>query len=164
MTVADRIGVMDKGKLVQVAPPRQLYEAPNSRWIAGFVGDINLIEGQVAARQAGHFTIATDSAGTIVASHAPASDTSNVCAAIRPEKVRLSQAAAPAPHAINTLAGEITSAGFLGSASVYSVKLDQGAVLRVALANATRVAADEFSVGQRVGVSFAPEDVVVLDR
>jgi putrescine transport system ATP-binding protein len=51
----------------------------------------------------------------------------------------------------------------LGSASVYSVKLDQGAV-RVALANATRVAADEFSVGQRVGVSFAPEDVVVLDR
>lgn len=44
------------------------------------------------------------------------------------------------------------------------MKLDQGAVLRVALANATRVAADEFSVGQRVGVSFAPEDVVVLDR
>ena len=164
MTVADRIGVMDKGKLVQVAPPRQLYEAPNSRWIAGFVGDINLIEGQVAARQAGHFTIATPSAGTIVASQVPQSDTSNVCAAIRPEKIRLSQAAPLDPKMVNTFTGEIVSAGFLGSASVYSVKLDHGASLRIALANATRMAADQFSVGQRVNVSFAPDDVVVLDR
>src|ERR1700754_4051087 len=79
MTVADRIGVMDKGRLVQVAPPRELYDAPNSRWIAGFVGDINLIEGQVAARQSGHFTIVTQDAGAIVASHAPASATRNGC-------------------------------------------------------------------------------------
>ncbi|MGD9839678.1 MAG: ABC transporter ATP-binding protein [Afipia sp.] len=164
MTVADRIGVMDKGRLVQVAPPRQLYEAPNSRWIAGFVGDINLIEGQVVTRQAGHFIIATESAGAIVASHAPQSDTRSVCAAIRPEKIRLSQAAPLAPDVVNAFAGEIVSAGFLGSASVYGVKLDAGAVIRIALANATRIAADEFSVGQRVNVSFAPDDVVVLDR
>ena len=47
MTVADRIGVMDSGRLEQVATPRQLYEAPASRWIAEFVGDINMIEGQI---------------------------------------------------------------------------------------------------------------------
>ncbi|MBR2120034.1 MAG: ABC transporter ATP-binding protein [Pseudomonadota bacterium] len=163
MTVADRIGVMDKGKLVQVAPPRELYEAPNSRWIAGFVGDINLIEGQVAARQAGHFTIATESAGAIVASHVPSSGTSSVCVAIRPEKIRISKATQDEP-AVNTFNGELTSTGFLGGVSVYAVKLDGGAVLRVAAANATRTAADGFVVGQRVTVSFAPDDVVVLDR
>lgn len=164
MTVADRIGVMDKGRLVQVAPPRQLYEAPNSRWIAGFVGDINLIEGQVAARQAAHFTIAAENAGPIIAAHVPSSGTSSVCVAIRPEKIRLSLAAPLASGTINTFTGELVSAGFLGSASIYSVKLDQGASLRIALSNATRLTADAFSVGQRVSVSFAPEDVVVLDR
>ncbi|MES2601195.1 MAG: ABC transporter ATP-binding protein [Pseudomonadota bacterium] len=164
MTVADRIGVMDKGRLVQVAPPRELYEAPNSRWIAGFVGDINLIEGQVAARQSGHFTIATESAGTITASHMPSSAKDHVCVAIRPEKIRLLQPAPDAAASVNALAGHLVSAGFLGGLSVYSVKLDKGAVLRVALPNATRATANGFAVGQRVSVSFAPDDVVVLDR
>ena len=103
MIVADRIGVMDK----TVKWRRRASEAPFAL-IAGFVGDINLIEGQ-AARQAAP-TIATDSAGTswrrMRLHRIPVR-----CAMIRPES-RLSQAAAPAPHAINTLAGEITSAGF----------------------------------------------------
>jgi putrescine transport system ATP-binding protein len=164
MTVADRIGVMDKGRLVQVAPPRELYEAPNSRWIAGFVGDINLIEGQVAARQSGHFTIATQTAGRVIASHVPSSATNSVCVAIRPEKIRLSIAAQGASAEVNTFTGTLTSAGFLGGVSVYHVNLDHGAALRVAIPNATRTAADGFAVGQRVNLSVAPDDVVVLDR
>src|SRR5450756_302406 len=52
MTVADRIGVMDAGRLEQVATPRELYEAPASRWVAEFVGDVNLFDGQVASRDA----------------------------------------------------------------------------------------------------------------
>ena len=59
MTMADRIGVMDNGRLEQVATPRELYEAPNSRWVAEFVGDINLFEGQVEPREAGRLAIAT---------------------------------------------------------------------------------------------------------
>ncbi len=59
MTMADRIGVMNAGRLEQVATPRQLYEAPNSRWVAEFVGDINIIEGQIESRDAGRMTIAT---------------------------------------------------------------------------------------------------------
>jgi putrescine transport system ATP-binding protein len=164
MTVADRIGVMDQGRLVQVAPPRELYEAPNSRWIAGFVGDINLIEGRVAVRQPGHFTIVTQDAGAIIASHLPSSATGNVCVAIRPEKIRLSHPAQDSPAAVNAFTGVLTSTGFLGGVSVHSVKLDRGAVLQVALANATRAVIDGFVVGQRVSLSFAPDDVVVLDR
>src|ERR1700722_1824269 len=66
MTVADRIGVMDQGRLEQVATPRELYEAPNSRWIAEFVGDINLFEGQVEQSESGRLAIATRDAGTII--------------------------------------------------------------------------------------------------
>lgn len=163
MTVADRIGVMNKGRLEQVSSPRQLYEAPNSRWVAGFVGDINLIEGQLSSRDANGVTIATPEAGGIVASHASDGATA-VCVAIRPEKIRLSHAGRSGDASVNTLAGELIDAGFLGGMSVYRVKLASGVVLRVARANATRATADGFSIGQPVTVSFSPDDVVVLDR
>src|SRR5207245_10718215 len=65
MTMAGRIGVMDAGRLDQVATPRDLYETPASRWIAEFVGDINLFEGQVGAAEAGRLAIATRDAGTV---------------------------------------------------------------------------------------------------
>ena len=65
MTVADRIGVMDAGRLEQVATPRQLYEEPVSRWVAEFVGDVNIFEGQPASEEAGRLMISTRDAGTI---------------------------------------------------------------------------------------------------
>src|SRR5207253_5894501 len=66
MTVADRIGVMDAGRLEQVATPRQLYEAPASRWVAEFVGDVNMFEGQVASREPNGVAISTTDAGTVL--------------------------------------------------------------------------------------------------
>src|SRR5215475_9315921 len=66
MTMASRIGVMDAGRLVQVATPRELYEAPRSRWIAQFVGDINLFEGELHSYDGHRLTIATRDAGTLV--------------------------------------------------------------------------------------------------
>src|ERR1700674_443832 len=92
MTVASRIGVMDVGRLEQVATPRELYEAPNSRWIAEFVGDINLFEGQIERGEGGRLAIATRDAGTVFAAQPrqPVTKT-NVCVAIRPEKDKLSR-------------------------------------------------------------------------
>ncbi|HEX7789361.1 MAG TPA: TOBE domain-containing protein, partial [Afipia sp.] len=163
----DRIGVMDKGHLVQVASPRELYEAPNSRWIAGFVGDINLIEGRVTAihREFDRVTIATAEAGLIVAARTQvvgAGD--NVCVAIRPEKIALTRADEEAAIAINSLAGELVEIGYLGSLSSYRVRLDTGAVLRVVQPNASRLADNRFAAGQRIVVSFLPDDAVVLDQ
>src|SRR6187397_238905 len=66
MTMASRIGVMNAGRLEQVATPRDLYEAPASRWIAEFVGDVNLFEGQIEAREAGRLVVSTRVAGTIM--------------------------------------------------------------------------------------------------
>lgn len=161
MTLAHRIGVMESGRLVQVAPPRELYEAPNSTWIAGFVGDVNLIEGRIAARGADGITVATDSAGALVAAQAAQAPDAPVVVALRPEKIRLS---ATAPDgAANALAGEVVEAGFLGGVTVYRVKLASGAVLRVSCVNASR-GEEGFAAGARVALSFAPSDCVVLDR
>src|SRR4051795_3815680 len=92
MTMASRIGVMKDGKLAQVASPRELYEAPASRWIAEFVGDINLFEGDVQPAEQGRLPIATRDAGTIyVAEPRQPLGKSIVSVAIRPEKVKLSR-------------------------------------------------------------------------
>src|SRR6202043_655680 len=86
MTVADRIGVMDAGRLEQVATPRELYEEPSSRWIAEFVGDVNIFDGQVASREAGRLSIATKDAGTIMVAEPRLPITKTIVAvAIRPE-------------------------------------------------------------------------------
>jgi putrescine transport system ATP-binding protein len=169
MMMADRIGVMNTGHLVQVATPRQLYEAPNSRWVAEFVGGVNIIDGKIESRDAGRVTIATPDAGCIIAA-APlqALTTDQVCVAIRPEKVRLS-AHGSAPDGgdaggINRLAGVIAGISYLGGQTRYQIRLDSGALLRASVANIARLDLDAFDTAQRVVAWFAPDDCVVLDR
>jgi putrescine transport system ATP-binding protein len=169
MTVADRIGVMDAGRLDQVATPRELYEAPISRWIAEFVGDVNMFEGQVASQEAGRLMIATKEAGTIaVAEPRQPVTKANVCVAIRPEKVKLSRRG-PVPdavnaRAINRLEGVVTDVSYLGGLTTYKVKLDTGAVVRSSMANTTRIDIDAYSASQRVVAWFTPDDCVVLEQ
>jgi putrescine transport system ATP-binding protein len=169
MTVAHRIGVMDGGRIEQVATPRELYEAPNSRWIAEFVGDVNVFEGEVASREAGRLTISTKDAGAIVAAEPrqPITNTA-ICVAIRPEKVKLSRRGpvsdAGNAHAINRLEGIITEVNYLGGLTTYKVKLDSGAVLRSSMANTARLEFDAYMASQRVVAWFTPDDCVVLER
>jgi putrescine transport system ATP-binding protein len=167
MTMADRIGVMDSGRLRQVATPRQLYEAPASRWVAEFVGDVNVIDGQVQSRAESRWIIATRDAGTIVAA-APQQPTEStaICVAIRPEKIKLSRRG-PAADAVqagvlNRLEGVVTDVSYLGGLTTYQVKLDSGASLRASLANTARLDIDAYGVGDRVVAWFAPDDCVVL--
>src|SRR2546421_3505615 len=169
MTVADRIGVMDAGRLEQVATPRQLYEAPASRWVAEFVGDVNIFEGQTGSRQASRLMIATKDAGMIaVAEPAQPITKSLVCVAIRPEKVKLSRRGpvsdAVNSHAINRLEGVVTDVSYLGGVTSYKVKLDSGAVLRSSMANTARIDIDAYHASQRVVAWFTPDDCVVLEQ
>jgi putrescine transport system ATP-binding protein len=169
MTVAGRIGVMDAGRLDQVATPRELYEAPSSRWIAEFVGDVNLFDGQVETRERNRLTIATRDAGTVVVAGPRHSITkTTVSVAIRPEKVKLSRRG-PAPdavasQAINRLEGIVTDVSYLGGLTTYKVKLASGAILRSSMANTARIDIDAYSLGQRVVAWFTPDDCVVLEQ
>jgi putrescine transport system ATP-binding protein len=169
MTVAGRIGVMDSGRLEQVATPRELYEAPHSRWIAEFVGDVNLFDGQVASRETGRLMISTRDAGTIVAAEPRQPVTKTIVAvAIRPEKVKLSRrgpaADALTTHALNRLEGVVTDVSYLGGLTTYKVKLDTGAVLRSSMANTARLDIDAYHASQRVVAWFTPDDCVVLEQ
>src|SRR5579859_7670217 len=173
MTMAGRIGVMDAGRLQQVATPRELYEAPRSRWIAEFVGDINLIEGQLEASadkipsMARRIAVATTEAGTIyVAEPRQPLTSTDLCVAIRPEKVKLSRRAPPSDdvRAINRIEGVVTDVGYLGGSTCYKIRLDSGLVLRSAMANTTRLDFDAYGVSQRVVAWFSPEDCVVLEQ
>jgi putrescine transport system ATP-binding protein len=169
MTMAGRIGVMDAGRLVQVATPRNLYEAPASRWIAEFVGDINLFNGEVAAREHGRLRVSTTEAGALVVSELwPPVTREVVSVAIRPEKVKLSRRAPAldegASQAINRLEGVVIDVNYLGGVTSYRVKLESGAVLRSSMANTARLDVDAYLAGQRVVAWFTADDCLVLEQ
>jgi putrescine transport system ATP-binding protein len=169
MTVADRIGVMDQGRLEQVARPRELYEVPNSRWIAEFVGDVNMFEGQIGTSEAGRLAIATRDAGTIIVTEPRQPVTKAIVSvAIRPEKVKLSRRG-PASDAINAqainrLEGVVTDVSYLGGLTTYKIKLESGAVLRSSMANTARLDVDAYGMSHRVIAWFTPDDCVVLEQ
>ncbi|PSO21343.1 ABC transporter ATP-binding protein [Bradyrhizobium sp. MOS003] len=167
MTMADRIGVMKSGKLAQVAPPRELYEAPHSRWIAEFVGDINLFDGETKLRDGHRLVIGTRDAGTlVVAEPREPVGAGKFSVAIRPEKIKLSRRApvseAGRETAINSLDGVIADICYLGGTTTYKVKLDTGGIVRASVANSARLDVDAYSVGQQIVAWFTPDDCVVL--
>ena len=169
MTVASRIGVMDAGRLDQVATPRELYEAPASRWIAEFIGEVNLFDGEIASREPNRLTISTREVGAIVVAEPrhPVTRTM-VSVAIRPEKVKLSRrgpvADASNSQAINRLEGVVCDVSYLGGLTVYKVKLDSGTIVRSTIANTARIDIDAYGLGQRVVAWFAPDDCMVLQQ
>ncbi|MGY3076106.1 putrescine transport system ATP-binding protein [Bradyrhizobium sp. LM6.10] len=167
MTMASRIGVMRDGKLAQVASPRELYEAPHSRWIAEFVGDVNLFDGEFKLRDGHRLVIATQGAGTlVVAEPRERVGESHLSVAIRPEKVKLSRRGPVGEigHAvaINSLDGVIADICYLGGTTTYKVKLDAGGMMQAAVANSARLDIDAYSLNQHVVAWFTPDDCVVL--
>jgi putrescine transport system ATP-binding protein len=164
MTVADRIAVMDHGRLIQVATPPEIYEQPNSRWVAEFIGEVNLIEGRVVETDAGGTVIANAAAGQMrAAASAEAKAGDTVWVALRPEKVRIALEP-PATAANNCVSGQVWNIGYLGDVSIYQVRLDNGFVIKAALANMTRLVERTIGWDDRVWLTWAPDAAMVLTR
>ena len=164
MTVADRIGVMDHGRLIQVATPPEIYERPNSRWVADFIGEVNLIEGRVVDVGASETVIASVAAGRLRAlSPTDVKPGDAVWVALRPEKVRIAHAPPPT-NGENCVAGQVGNIGYLGDLSVYKVRLDNGTVMKAAVANVTRLVERPIGWDDHVWLSWAPEAAMVLTR
>ncbi len=164
MTVADRIGVMDHGRLIQVATPPEIYERPNSRWVADFIGDVNLIEGRVVEVGAPGMLIASASAGQLRApSSTDAKPGDTVWVALRPEKVRIAHEP-PLAAGENCVAGQVGSIGYLGDLSIYKVRLDTGFVMKATVANVTRLAVRPIGWDERVWLTWAPDAATMLTR
>lgn len=163
MTMADRIAIMDKGEVMQVATPAEVYEAPASRFVANFVGNVNMFEGRVADRADGAARIEAGNGITIRAENAGgAAAGADVAFAIRPEKIRVSPAR-PA-DAVNAIEGEIYDIAYLGDMTVYHVRLDDGKIVRASSMNAARISENPLTWNDRAWVSFRPDAGVVLTR
>ncbi|MEX0957386.1 MAG: ABC transporter ATP-binding protein [Rhizobiaceae bacterium] len=164
MTMADRIAILDKGEVMQVATPAEVYEAPATRFVAEFVGSVNMFEGTVAERAGTGVRIAQDGGGMISADNAgDAAAGDHVAFAIRPEKMRVSSRD-PGDGAPNAMAGSVYDIAYLGDMTIYYVKLDGGQVVKSAMLNSSRLMDDPLTWDDRAWISFAPDAGVVLAR
>jgi putrescine transport system ATP-binding protein len=163
MTVADRIGVMDRGQLAQVATPSEIYEQPNSRWVADFIGDVNLIEGRVAVAGP-EMVIDIPLGGRLrVAQSLDVQAGATVWVALRPEKIVISPNP-PAAKNENCFSGQVVDIGYFGDMSVYKVKLENDFVMWAAAVNQSRMRERPIGWDERVWLSFAPDAALVLTR
>jgi putrescine transport system ATP-binding protein len=164
MTMADRIAVMDKGEVVQVATPADIYEAPGSRFVADFVGTVNLFEGTVADRTGdGGRIVGADGLGICVDNLAGAENGARAWFAVRPEKIGIS-AAKPTEESLNVMDGEIWDIAYLGDMTIYHVRLADGRIIRTSSVNSRRAAAEQLTWHDRAWISFRPDAGVVLTR
>jgi putrescine transport system ATP-binding protein len=167
MTVSDRIAVMDKGILVQVATPAEIYEAPNSRYVADFIGDINILEAKLESKEShgAEDLVRIDSDGVkiVVEQACEAHSGDTVAFAIRPEKVRISTTQ-PEGETANALHGEVWDIGYLGDFSVFIVRLDDGRMFRAAQANVSRLVDRPITFGDMVWLSWSADAGLVLTR
>lgn len=160
MVVADRIGVMDGGRLMQIGAPADIYERPASRWVADFVGGVNLFEGRVGDDRC---SVEGTAAGRlIVAAPIEAQPRTPVWVAVRPERLRLARDKPPA--AGNCLSGLVVEIGYLGDQSIYQIRIADGSRVTAAMANTGSVSERPLQRDEQVWLSFSAEAPIVLTR
>ena len=163
MTVSSRIAVMDHGRIVQTATPAEIYEYPNSRYVAEFIGDVNILEGRISEASKDHTRISsTDADCELYADYgvtAPRGAT--VWLALRPEKLLISQSP-PADASVNCLRGEVWDIGYIGNLSIYHVRLPSGKMITSAQTNQTRLVERSISWEDTVYLSWPAHAGVVL--
>jgi len=155
MTMADRVAVMDKGKIIQLAPPRELYEKPGCRLVASFFGESNVWDGRVAADGK---RVDCDVLGFSVAVPCglPAVSTS-VAISVRPERILINPVPLPDENALAD--ATIEDVVYLGTVSTYLVRVPHGALVRVTRQNGAHTS---LSRGSRVSLTWPADAVVVL--
>jgi putrescine transport system ATP-binding protein len=164
MTVSSRIAVMDHGEFVQIATPGDIYEAPNSRYTAGFIGDVNLLEGKVVKIEGGFAEIDWGPGLARFKALAPANCTGDqtVWLALRPEKVHIDLV--KPDDASNAIPGKVLDVGYLGSVSHYHVALANGQRITALRTNSSRLVDRPISWDDEVWLQWPPETGIVLTR
>jgi len=164
MTLASRIGVMNHGEIVQAGTPSEIYEFPSSKFVADFVGSVNMFEGKLIEDEPDYVRIgSTELGGTIYVSHGiSAPPEAVVWAAVRPEKIFMTTEA-PQGGADNVARGIVQDIAYLGDLSIYLVRLPTGKVVRVTQPNTSRHA-EAISWEQQVYLSWDATSPVVVTR
>lgn len=162
MTMASRIAVMSEGSFLQVGTPGDIYETPASRFVADFVGNVNLMDGTLEVDEADHVVIDCADCKHYVGHGITGTAGMAVTVALRPEKIHL-QRHKPV-DSFNSANGTIKEMSYFGSFTVYQIELPSGARLKVSQANVQRHRDDELTWGDSVWAHWSRSSQVVLTQ
>jgi iron(III) transport system ATP-binding protein len=157
LSIADRVAIVNQGRIVQMGAPAELYRRPRTRFVAEFLGETNFLPGQVMGEEGGK-TIVQTALGKLVSASVSAevaNGTADVLVSIRPEALRVN-----APDGTNTVYGRVAESVYLGETAQLDVEMAGDVRLRVAALNPGAGSRS----GERITLAATPEDVVVLPR
>ena len=163
MTLSSRMAVMDMGKFKQIGTPTEIYEFPESRFVADFIGSANIFEGKVISSKGGKLTVSTD-VGEVFASNGKSiTEGEKIWLGLRPEKIYLSKAK-PKNIGPNQIKGIVEEIGYLGETSIYKIRLKNGQIIDVSAPNQSRPMSRvrEITWEDMVYLNWEPESVMLL--
>ena len=165
MALATRIAVMNRGQVVQVGTPSEIYEFPQNRFVADFIGTTNLFEGTVDDKRPGHVVVRCAEAGCdlIVDDVGRFGSGQRVWVALRPEKIRLSKEP-PSGNMVNQIKGTVWELGYLGNRSTYRIKTETGKMVTVFAQNDRRTSEWSIDWSDEVYLSWSANCAVVLQQ
>ncbi len=175
MTLSSRMGVMNQGQIVQVGTPSDIYEFPATRFVADFIGSVNMFEGKLIEDEPDYVRIRSDELGGVVyVNHGISSPPdATIWVAVRPEKINIGRqppavaaggqqpAAGPGENVARGIVKEIA---YMGDVSIYLVAIESGKTIRVTIPNVARHMEDRITWDETVYVSWHAESPVVLTR
>jgi len=163
MALSSRIAVMDRGRVVQVGTPAEVYEFPQSRFVADFIGTTNLFEGTITSTEPGLVTVASKEVGRdlMVDDVGRFQLGQKVWVALRPEKIRLAKEPAAGAR-VNQLKGVVWELGYLGNRSTYQIKTESGKLVTVFAQNDRRSSEWTIDWSDEVYVSWSANAAILL--
>ncbi|MDI9347611.1 MAG: ABC transporter ATP-binding protein [Methylacidiphilales bacterium] len=166
MILSNRLGVMNEGEIVQTGAPEEVYEFPNSRFVANFIGTINTSEGVLINDEADHAVVESKTIPDLkffIPHGISAHTNQTVWAAVRPEKITLSRSAPKSKHPLgtNSCKGEVSGVAYMGGITLYQIKVGDFS-FKVSSHNDTRDSDNIFDKGETVFLNWSDEAVVSL--
>lgn len=163
MNMATRIAVMSQGHIEQMGAPREIYETPNCRFVAEFIGNVNLFKGHVMIDEPDHVVVQTPECKHYIGHGITGTLGMEVAVGVRPEKISISfSAPSTADAQYNCVVGKLMNWAYLGSYTVYHIQLPNGMVLKASTSNTERYNPHQMQLGETIYVCWLPENVVVL--
>ncbi|MDB6042751.1 MAG: transporter ATP-binding protein [Gammaproteobacteria bacterium] len=163
MTLSSRMGVMNHGKIAQVGTPAAIYESPATKFVADFIGSVNMFEGRVLDEASGSLRIQSEELGCVVAVERSVNCArgATVWTALRPEKINISRDQEQGSPE-NVVRGTVKEIAYMGDVSIYHVQIDSRKIVRVTLPNIMRDAEHRITRNETVYLSWHGSSPVVL--
>ncbi len=169
MTLASRIAVMSEGRFMQVGAPAEIYETPASRFVADFIGNVNLMEGTLAEDEADHVVVDCGEVKHWVAHGVTGTRGMSVTVAVRPEKISIGRGQpepteTPAGSAFNRCRGVVKDLAYFGSFTVFHLELPGGRIVKISQSNTERQPGAPLSWGDEAWAGWSGSSQVVLTQ